>query len=104
MNSGDHRMKVICRPRRSGKTTELIKYASENNLYIVCPDLNFVRQIADKAKELNIDINYPITFREFLNYNFSKQNIKGFCIDNADMLLSDLARGIKIKSIVIDSD
>ena len=57
-------MKIILRGRRQGKTTEIIKMCHEENGYIACRNMEEVKRVADYAKKLGIDINFPITFRE----------------------------------------
>ena len=42
-------MKVIARPRQGGKTTELVKLAAEEFLYVVCPDRHQARHVQHMA-------------------------------------------------------
>lgn len=75
---------IICGGRRNGKTTELIKYASKNGLYIVCGDKKRVEIIAKQAKEMGLDLRYPICLQELpLRGRF----IDKVCVDDAEYIL-----------------
>lgn len=50
--------------RLCGKTTELVKRSHAEHLYIVCVDHGRVLNILRIAKELELDIPYPITVNE----------------------------------------
>ncbi len=97
-------MQVIQKARQQGKTTELIMKSAENKSQIVCPSLKDARIIVEQAERMGLDIPLPIPFDDFLKGNFVGKKINAFQIDNADMLLNRLARGIKIESITIDHD
>lgn len=47
-----------------GKTTALIKKASTEHLYIVCASKERVRYVSDMARELGLDIPFPISLSE----------------------------------------
>lgn len=86
-------MKIICKPRRAGKTIELIKIAAEKQSYIVCLHRKECVRIADLARELGLKIQFPLTADEFIRKNYHACGIKGgFLIDNADMLLQSMTR------------
>lgn len=54
-------MKIINKPRGSGKTTDLIKISSETGIPILCRDQQMVKFIKDKAKyEFKLDIPNPV--------------------------------------------
>lgn len=80
-------MKIIAKQRAAGKTTELIKIASETDGYIVCIGVDECARIASEAQDLGLKINFPITYNEFKNGEYCKKNIKAFLIDNADSYL-----------------
>ncbi|MEX0050305.1 hypothetical protein AB2T85_06615 [Clostridium butyricum] len=66
-------MKIIRGDRRSGKTTELIKKSHDEWKYIICRDRQRVEFIESYARELNIEIPFPIEVRELpLRSNFIK--------------------------------
>lgn len=83
-------MKIVSIPRQSGKTTDLIKLASEEWYYIICSNRQRACYIADMATKLNLDIPFPITFNELpLRSKF----IKGVLIDDFEELLHLLVGG-----------
>jgi len=89
---------IICGGRRSGKTTKLIKYASENGLYIVCADKKRVKIIADQAKEMGVDLRYPICLSELpLRSRF----IKKVCIDDVHDILERII-GVPVDVMTIN--
>lgn len=53
-------MKINLGARGSGKTTELIKQSSAEWLYIACKDIKTVAIVANRARELNLDIPFPL--------------------------------------------
>ena len=96
-------MKVIYGKRQSGKTTKLIKLSAKKWYYIVCSTKQECTRIALSARQLGLDIPFPITFHEFINGQFNYGGgIKGFLIDRADYLLQTLAREVPIEAISID--
>lgn len=92
-------MNIICTPRQSGKTYNLITLAAERGGYIVCLNRGDAYRIAGEAKKRGLDILFPIGFGEFIRGEFSKS--KEFYIDNADLLLTRLARGVHIETITL---
>ena len=83
-------MRVVVTARNEGKTTELILQAADLNGYIVCLSVREAASISQQAQEMGVNINFPITFREFLERDYFGINIGVFHIDNADMLLQSL--------------
>ncbi|MCJ8008105.1 hypothetical protein [Lederbergia wuyishanensis] len=75
--------------RVCGKTTELIKKASEEKLYIVCADRNRLKVITQMAKEMELDIPFPVTVDELpLRSPF----IKEVLVDDIEAVLYQLIR------------
>lgn len=97
-------MKVIHKPRQAGKTTELIKLASQEGGYIVCHSRDEACRISKTAEESGKQILFPITYDEYLNGSFCGKNIKAFYIDNVELLLSRIARGVPVKAISINKE
>lgn len=94
-------MEIIIRGKQGGKTTDVIKFAAENGLYIVAKDKEECVRISDIAKnELKLNINFPISFNEFVNRNYYGKRIKGFVVDDADLLIQYLSN-VKINCISI---
>lgn len=95
-------MKLIARRRHEGKTEEAIKIAAEGYLYLVVINADEALRVFETAKELGLDIPYPLTFAEFIGGRFFRRGVDGFVIDNADALLRDLARGVPIEAVTFD--
>ena len=86
-------MRIIYGPAGSGKTTQLIKIAAKHNYYMVVKDMEEARRVNTEAIKLGYDVLFPLTYREFLNNEHYKSGIKGFLIDNVDMMLQELSEG-----------
>jgi hypothetical protein len=93
-------MKKVLLPRCGGKTTELIKESAQTGCYIVCANKKEACRISSIAKETGFNILFPLTFNEFIKKMYYGKNIKGFLIDNADILLQSLTE-IPIVSITM---
>lgn len=94
-------MKIIVRGRRAGKTYDIIKQASEENLYIICANQAQVRGIADQARDLGFVIPFPMTWNEFVTQKYYGRNINGFVIDNLDMCLQSMTP-VEIKTVTLN--
>lgn len=89
-------MKLIIKGTREGKTTEAIKLAASSNAYLVVMNRNEAGRVFHEARDAGIDIHFPVTFDEFMEGRFSPRGCKAFVIDNADMLLERMGRGVPI--------
>ena len=94
-------MKIIYGERGDGKTTELIKIAAKDHLYMVCVDHNEAFRVSEQAQEMGLEIPFPLTFHEFVNRKFHGKGIKGFLVDNADLLISFIASGVPVNVVSI---
>lgn len=74
--------------RGCGKTTELIKKAHEEHLYILCVDRRRVFFIADMAKEMGLQIPFPISIDEIPLRGY----MNGILVDDVEDVLSALIR------------
>ena len=97
-------MKVIHKPRQTGKTTELIKIAAQEGGYIVCNSSDEAYRISKAAEEIGKQILFPITYDEYLNGFFCGKNIKAFYIDNVEFLLSRISRGVPVNAISVNKE
>lgn len=98
-------MKIITGGPLVGKTTKLIEIAARDNLYIVCHGQREARRIAEMADKMDLDILFPITYDEFINWkSMLGSRIKGFVIDNAGMLLGYMARSVPVVAISFRTD
>ena len=85
-------MEKIILERGEGKTTELIKKSAEAGHYIVCFSIDEASRISAEARSMDLEIPLPITYREFIEGRYSSRNIKGFLIDNADLLIEFISQ------------
>lgn len=97
-------MEIFTGAKGSGKTTQLIHKAATEYLYIVCADRRRVDSIWSLARELVLDIPFPLTFEEFVGKRFQGRGIRGFLIDDADELLQYLAGGVRVVGFSCTSD
>jgi len=86
-------IKLIIRPMRGGKTTELIKRCAERGGYIVCRSLEEAGRIFGQAKQMGLKIPFPISYDEFVNRKYYGKGVKKFHIDNIDMLVIYISQG-----------
>lgn len=84
-------MKVYARPRQGGKTTELVRLAAGEFLYVVCPDRRQVRYVAQLARDMGLDIPFPMTWGEFLRGDYRAKGVEGFVIDNLDLCIQGMS-------------
>ena len=76
-----------------GKTTDLMKISAENNYYIVCSLRREADRMFHDAREIwGLDIPLPITFDEFIKGEYYGKGIKGFLVDNAELLIQRMSR------------
>ena len=94
-------MEVIYKKSGTGKTTELIKMCEQDYGYIVCADMRQVKMVQQMAMEMGCKIPYPITFETFLSGKYYAPGVKKFYIDDADRLISKLARGNEVKAVTM---
>src|SRR5690625_774571 len=85
--AGNKSSEVIGGKRYCGKTTELIKRASKDNLYILCANRNMAQAVANRAEEMKVDIPFPITVSELPLQGY---NIDEILIDEVEMVLQQL--------------
>lgn len=97
-------MKVIAKPRQTGKTTDLLKLAEKNFSYIVCPTILEANSLYAYACDQKINIPQPISWYEFLEKKYYQHGIKGgFMIDNLDMCIQSMSP-VEIKAVTLNKD
>lgn len=94
-------MKTIAKPRGSGKTTKLIKMSAKSGSYIVCLNQREAGRIFDQARNEDKDINFPITYDEFINKRYYGKGIKGFLIDEIGLLVQCICRDVGIEAVTL---
>ena len=99
-------MKVIKRPRGSGKTTQLI-YTSEITGYpIVVSDTTRAENLKKMAKEMNCNIPEPIIFGNFKYQILGKHRDK-ILIDDLDSMLEFILTEyfqVSVAAVTISTD
>lgn len=104
---GDTKTKITIGKRQTGKTTELIKRAAREDLYILTANKRMADCIFKQAKEMGFDIRYPITIDKFYTcrlYNFKDFQRNGILIDEGVLLLKQLLHNIPIREIALTDD
>ena len=96
-------MKKIISPTASGKTTELIKISSKLWHYIICRNSVARESIVQQAKEMGLDIPFPITYRESQVTETKGKWVKGYLLDDADEFLQTVFKG-KVSVISMTGD
>lgn len=95
-------MKIILGKRRTGKTTKLIEICAKDGGYIVTDSQQSAFRITHLANEMGLNINFPITYGEFITGRYGSGVIQ-FHIDNVDLLLKHISR-YPVKTITITDD
>ena len=94
-------MKKIIRPRQAGKSSELIRIAEETNAYIIVATRARAVCLADMAKKQGRHILYPVTLREYEQFRFRGSYIRHVLIDDADAVLEQIFKEVKIDAITM---
>lgn len=97
-------MNIVIGERCSGKTTRLIERSAKEGRNILVANKAMARCIADQAKEMGLDIPFPVTLDEYLRGNkFQGSSIRldGLLIDDLDMVLNRMFRGIPIREVTL---
>lgn len=80
---------IIGGRRVCGKTTKLIQKASEEHLYIICANQQRLRVIMQMAKEMELEIPFPITVAEL---PAKGHHIKGVLVEDVEAVLYELIK------------
>lgn len=89
-------MEKIILPRGEGKTTKLIQMSHDTWIYILVANESRQKYLASFAKELEIDIPYPVTLGNYMRTGFRNSSIKKILIDDADDVLRALFGDLEI--------
>lgn len=87
---------LIARPAATGKTTELIRRSAETFAYIVCAGPERIQYVRDLARQLGLDIPFPLTAAEFFTGRFNTRGIRGFLLDDIDDMITTAACGVPV--------
>ena len=96
-------MKIICGNRMSGKTEALLKQVDKTSIIIVCISESSKEYVKLRAKEMNLQIQEPITYKQL-----AEGNIKGrFAFEDIDAVINGqfcLGKGsVSIATISVDA-
>lgn len=95
--------KLILGDRQSGKTTELIKESARTGAYIVVSCRKEAHNVFGSAKELGLNIPFPLTVAEVIYESPSSYIFqKGILIDNLERILCRLFNHITINAATVD--
>ena len=100
-------MKKIIGGRGTGKSTELIKRSANTGEYIVVSTKRRADHLFELAKDMGINIPYPVSCDELKSYSFidGKSNLSsGILIDDVEDLLRHLFVGIPIEGITLTNN
>ena len=95
-------MNITYQPRRTGKTTSLIKKSAETGTYILVSDRNTALNLADQAREMGLNIPFPVTVQEYFSSGgFRGSFINHIFIDDADRVLQSMLSNVIIDEITL---
>ena len=95
--------KLILGDRQSGKTIELIKESARTGAYIVVSCRKEAHNVFGSAKELGLNIPFPLTVAEVIYESPSSYIFqKGILIDNLERILCRLFNYITINAATVD--
>lgn len=90
-------------PRGTGKTYQLIKLSAETGDTIICTRIEECNKIDLDAQEMGLLIPFPLTYNEFINKRYLGKHIKGFLIDNIELLIQEMCN-VPVNAITISSE
>lgn len=85
-------MRIIQKPRRAGKTYDLVTLAAERNAYIVCRNKREASRIFQMSMNRELIIAFPLTYSEISNKQYYSKSIHTLMIDELDDFLRYLLR------------
>lgn len=100
-------MKKIIGGRGTGKSTELIRRSADTGKYIVVPTKRRADHLFKLAKDMGINIPYPVSCDELKSYSSidGKSTLSlGILIDDVEALLRHMFVGIPIEGITLMND
>lgn len=99
-------LKLVIGERQSGRTNDLIKASAEaeregKTTYIVCHSHDEAYRISQVAKEMEVNIGFPLTYDELLHRSYAGQSVDILYIDNLRMLLRHICKpDVEIDTVV----
>ena len=92
-------MDKIIKPRRAGKSLELIKIAEASNAYIIVPTRRDALNLMKLAEKHGHKILFPVTVDEYMQSRFRGSFVRNILIDDADIVLQMIFREVAIDAI-----
>ena len=96
-------MDIIHRPRQAGKTTEIIKRAAEEFLYIIVVNRHEADRVFAQAKDMGLDIPFPVTIQELMGSKATGIKVNGVAIDNAELILRHIVESWTLSPVKVMS-
>lgn len=94
-------MRLIVKPRQSGKTSELIRMSEETNAYILTLNRGMAEYVSKMAEQQGYNILFPITLDEYMRSRLKGSHVTHILIDNADMILQHIFSEATIDAITM---
>lgn len=94
-------MEKIILARCQGKTTKLIQMSHDTWTYILVADKRRQSSLFRQARNMGIDIPFPVTLDDYMKNQFRGSHIKRILIDDADDVLKALFYNLEIKAITM---
>jgi hypothetical protein len=96
-------MKIIAKPGECEKTYALIKEADNYNGYIVCGHTREAQRIAAQASEMGCKINYPLTYHEVMEGQYSPWDVARLHVDNIEQFMQSYCfnNGVELATVTI---
>lgn len=97
---------ILISGRQTGRTTELIRWAAEEQKYplgrmrfIVCMSQREAIRIFRVAEDMGLSIRFPVTWREMMEWNPRFRDAE-FGIDNLSLMLPQLLHHVKLGPVI----
>lgn len=95
---------IMIGERCSGKTTHLIERSAREQIYILTSTKERAGCIAKQAKEMGLNIPFPVTVWEYFRsdkFRGSSIRIDGLLIDDVDDVIKEIFCGIPIHAVTL---
>lgn len=87
-------MKLLVGPRQSGKTTEAIKLANENDAYLAVRSQEMATNVYHSESYPDLE-RFPITYDELLE-GMARSRVRTVVIDDLEAFVAQLLPGIEL--------
>jgi hypothetical protein len=97
-------MNVYIAPRRSGKTTKLLKIAAERGGIIVTHSMDSVKRLQHRAREMGLTIKKPVTIYQVrVGDALSGIGDTELYLDDADMIIQNYLQ-VRIHTLTMSGE